>query len=62
MTSAGVEGAEPIYRLVTSILDHEKAPAKELAALTAVRLKVEQNQLVAGIEEFFLGVRCLEGL
>jgi hypothetical protein len=30
--------------------------------ITAVRLKVEQNQLVAGIEEFFLGVRCLEGL
>ena len=29
---------------------------------TAVRLKVEQNQLVAGIDEFFLGVRCLEGL
>jgi DNA-binding IclR family transcriptional regulator len=29
---------------------------------TAVRLKVEQNQLVARTEEFFLGVRCLEGL
>ena len=33
-----------------------------LQTLTAVRLKVEQNQLVAGIDEFFLGVRCLEGL
>ena len=30
--------------------------------VTAVRLKVEQNQLVAAIEEFFLGVRCLECL
>jgi hypothetical protein len=29
----GVEGAEPLYRLVTTILDHEQAPAAELAAL-----------------------------
>ena len=41
MTSAGVEGAEPIYRLVTSILDHEKAPAKELAALYHERWEIE---------------------
>jgi hypothetical protein len=37
----GVEGAEPIYRLVTSILDHEKAPAKELAALYHERWEIE---------------------
>jgi hypothetical protein len=29
----GVADAEPLYRLVTTILDHQKAPAKELAAL-----------------------------
>jgi hypothetical protein len=37
----GVEGAEPIYRLVTSILDPEKAPAKELAALYHERWEIE---------------------
>ena len=37
----GVAGAEPIYRLVTSILDHEKAPAKELAALYHERWEIE---------------------
>ena len=29
----GVEGADPLYRLATTILDHELAPAAELAAL-----------------------------
>lgn len=37
----GVEGAEPIYRLVTSVLDHEKAPAKEMAALYHERWEIE---------------------
>jgi hypothetical protein len=37
----GVEGAEPIYRLVTSILDHEKAPSQELAALYHERWEIE---------------------
>ena len=37
----GVPGAEPIYRLLTSILDHEKAPAKELAALYHERWEIE---------------------
>ena len=37
----GVEGAEPIYRLVTSILDHEKAPAQELAGLYHERWEIE---------------------
>jgi hypothetical protein len=37
----GVAGAEPIYRVVTSILDHRKAPAKELAALYHERWEIE---------------------
>jgi IS4 transposase len=37
----GVADAEPIYRLVTTILDPEKAPAKELAALYHERWKIE---------------------
>lgn len=37
----GVEGAEPIYRLVTTILDHESAPAAELAALYHERWEIE---------------------
>jgi len=37
----GVAAAEPVYRLVTSILDYEKAPAKELAALYHERWEIE---------------------
>jgi hypothetical protein len=37
----GVAGAEPLYRLVTTILDPEKAPAKELAALYHERWEIE---------------------
>jgi IS4 transposase len=37
----GVTGAEPIYRLVTTILDPEKAPAPELAALYHERWEIE---------------------
>jgi hypothetical protein len=37
----GVADAEPIYRLVTSILDHTKAPAAELAALYHERWEIE---------------------
>jgi hypothetical protein len=37
----GVEGAEPMYRLVTTILDHEPAPAAELAALYHQRWEIE---------------------
>ena len=37
----GVAGAEPIYRLVTTILDHEAAPAHELAALYHERWEIE---------------------
>ena len=33
--------AEPIYRLVTTILDHEQAPAHELAALYHERWEIE---------------------
>jgi len=37
----GVAGAEPIYRLVTTILDPEAAPAPELAALYHERWEIE---------------------
>jgi len=36
-----VPDAEPIYRLITTILDHEQAPAKELAALYHERWEIE---------------------
>jgi Insertion element 4 transposase N-terminal/Transposase DDE domain len=37
----GVPDAEPIYRLVTTILDHQKAPATQLAALYHERWEIE---------------------
>lgn len=37
----GVAGAEPIYRLVTTILDPRQAPAQELAALYHERWEIE---------------------
>jgi Insertion element 4 transposase N-terminal/Transposase DDE domain len=37
----GVEGAEPLYRLATTILGHEQAPAAELAALYQERWEIE---------------------
>ena len=37
----GVEGAEPLYRLTTTLLDHELAPAAELAALYHERWEIE---------------------
>jgi hypothetical protein len=36
-----VEGSEPLYRLITTILNHEQAPAKELAALYHERWEIE---------------------
>jgi hypothetical protein len=36
-----VQDAEPIYRLITTILDHEPAPAQELAALYHERWEIE---------------------
>jgi Transposase DDE domain len=36
-----VEGAEPLYRLITTILDHNLAPACELAALYHDRWEIE---------------------
>src|SRR5258708_7381510 len=36
-----VAGAEPIYRLLTSILDPDQAPAEELAALYNERWEIE---------------------
>jgi hypothetical protein len=37
----GVADSEPMYRLATSILDHEQAPAQELAALYHERWEIE---------------------
>ena len=36
-----VAEAEPLYRLITTLLDHEQAPAKELAALYHERWEIE---------------------
>ena len=36
-----VEGAEPLYRLVTNVLEPERAPARELAALYHQRPEIE---------------------
>jgi Insertion element 4 transposase N-terminal/Transposase DDE domain len=40
-TLKGIPGAEPVYRLVTTILDPEAAPAAELAALYHERWEAE---------------------
>jgi hypothetical protein len=40
-TLEGVPGAEPLYRLVTSLLDPKQAPALELAALYRQRWEIE---------------------
>ncbi len=37
----GVEGAEPLYRLITGIVDPTQAPAEELAALYCERWEIE---------------------
>ena len=37
----GLPGAEPLYRLVTTILDPDEAPAQELAALYHERWEIE---------------------
>jgi hypothetical protein len=36
-----VPGSEPIYRLLTTVLDHQQAPAPELAALYHERWEIE---------------------
>ncbi len=36
-----VPGSEPIYRLLTTVLDHQQAPAQELAALYHERWEIE---------------------
>jgi len=38
-----IQGAEPIYRLITTILDPAQAPAKELAALYHERWEIENR-------------------
>ena len=40
-TLTGVANSEDIYRLITTVLDHEKAPADELAALYHERWEIE---------------------
>jgi len=40
-TLEGVEEAEPLYRLITTLLDHKQAPAEELAALYPERWEIE---------------------
>jgi hypothetical protein len=42
-TLQGVEGAEPLYRLITTILDPAEAPADELAALYLERWEIETS-------------------
>jgi hypothetical protein len=42
-TLHGVPGAEPVYRLVTSLLDPDEAPASEVAALYHERWEVEST-------------------
>ena len=37
----GLQDSEPVYRLLTTILDHEKAPAEELAPLYQERWGIE---------------------
>jgi thymidylate kinase len=36
-----VKGAEPLYRLITTILDHQQAPSQELAVLYHQRWEIE---------------------
>jgi len=40
-TLNGVPGAEPVYRLITTILEPPEGPAKELAALYQERWEIE---------------------
>jgi hypothetical protein len=40
-TLEGIAGAEPMYRLFTTILDHNAAPAEELAAIYHERWEIE---------------------
>jgi IS4 transposase len=42
-TLEGVAGAEPLYRLLTTILDPTEAPANELAALYHERWEIETS-------------------
>jgi hypothetical protein len=49
-----VEGSDPVYRLFTTILDHEQAPAKELAALYHERWEIgvtSQGHIVQSVRD-----------
>jgi hypothetical protein len=50
----GVADAPPSYRLITTILDHEKAPAEELAALYHERWEIgvsSQGHIVQSVQD-----------
>src|ERR1039458_7673390 len=49
-----VKGAEPLYRLITTLLDPEQAPAKELAALYHERWEIgvsRQGHIVQSVKD-----------
>jgi hypothetical protein len=53
-TLEGVIDAEPVYRLVTSILDPDQAPAQELAALYHERWEIgvsSQGHMVQSVRD-----------
>src|SRR5450759_1596909 len=53
-TLDGVAGAEPIYRLLTSMLDPDQAPAEELAALYHERWEIgvsSQGHIVQSVQD-----------
>ncbi len=56
----GVEGAEPLYRLVTTILDHDLSPVRELASLDHERWEIETpygefREILPGKQQFLWG-------
>ena len=38
-----IEGSDPLYRLITTVLDYKQAPARELAALYHERWEIETS-------------------
>src|ERR1700744_719198 len=49
----GVAGAEPLYRLITTILDPDHAPARELGALYH-----EHSEIEAGLDQLNTHLPC----
>jgi hypothetical protein len=49
-----VEGSEPLYRLITTILDHDQTPARELASLYHERWEIgvsSQGHIVQSVRD-----------